>query len=127
MVLYEKNGNLAGAADTLNTLGTVYEQKKSFREALVHYESAYIVYSKVNNEQGKSVVLLNLGIDLFNLGENEKAREYLSVSLPLLQKAKNNYLLFRAYNNLSYVYNALGDKANAEKYSKMARAVDKQP
>lgn len=69
----------------------------------------------------ESLALLFIGNNYLKSGDNEKALDYLKASLPLLEQAGYTNYEYQALTDLSLAYTALGDKANAEKYSGMAR------
>ena len=88
MALHRSAGDLAGAATSLNNLGTLYLDRNRNHDAQKAFAEALTLYRDRGEGQGEATALSNLAAVQINLGELEVARTYAERSLDLREPAK---------------------------------------
>lgn len=108
----ELKGLIAGL--NLN-IGTVYQKKQLYNQALTSYQTSFKNFSEIENSTGITQCLQNIGVAYFNLSETTEAEKYLKQAI---QKAKENDLNFVVAGSnltLSSIYIGKGDFDAAQK------------
>jgi tetratricopeptide (TPR) repeat protein len=90
------------------------------------YEEALASYRSAGDREGEAVMLYNIGKVYADLGDNQKALDYLNRALQLLRAIKYQPGEASALNNIAVVYNSLGEREKALEYYKQALAVAQQ-
>lgn len=113
--VFEKLGDVHGAAQTYNNLGLVYSDMGEWNKAIEFYQKSLETKEKLGDMHGKGITLSNMGklhLDKKH-PEPEEARKYLEESIKLLNKeARPDYP--NTLNWLALCYHALGSKKKAE-------------
>ncbi|WP_445242798.1 CHAT domain-containing protein [Microcoleus sp. POL10_C6] len=96
----------------------LYQQgtAEALRSAIVKFEEALKLYRQAGDKRGQAVSLLGLGQIYSDLGEKQKALEYLSQSLPLFQTVGDRGGEAITLNNIGNVYSELGEQQKALEY-----------
>ena len=89
------------------------EAKKS---AIVKYEEALKLYREAGDRRGEADTLIKIGIVYSELGEKQKALEYLGQSLPLDRATGDREQEATTIHNLGSVYSDLGEQQKALEY-----------
>ncbi len=111
------NHSLFQAQSNYN-LAAAYDQAGNFKEALIYYLRA-LDYSK-DNRMGQIRILNGIGILCRSMGEPEKAIEYYSDALKLLDQEDNKYASAMVSNNLANSYLEIKNYKKAEQYHRDA-------
>jgi tetratricopeptide (TPR) repeat protein len=99
-------------SELLNTLGRHFENGEDLETALGFYLKAYQV-DKVLHEKDEELLASHsnrIGAILADLGELEKAQEYLESILKTIEKSSNNELKAAYFGNLGHVKMRLSDQ-----------------
>lgn len=90
------------------------------------YEEALTAYRAARDREGEAVMLYNIGKVYADLGDNQKALDYLNRALQLLRAIRYQPGEAATLNNIGVVYNSLGDRQKALDYYKQALTVAQQ-
>ena len=108
--------NIKGLIAGLNlNIGTVYQKKQLYKQALKSYKTSYEYFTELNNLTGVTQCMQNLGVVYYKLNQLDESEKYL---IQAISQAKNNDLNFviAATNlTLSSVYIAKGNYDAAQK------------
>jgi CHAT domain-containing protein/tetratricopeptide (TPR) repeat protein len=85
---WEKAGHVAGEADALCKLGDLYKDQKRRREALLMYLGSLPSFREAGNRRQEIMVRIEIGSIHDQLGESEKAEEYLRQALNLAEESE---------------------------------------
>jgi CHAT domain-containing protein len=134
--LYNRNINIylhrsaitdTGLALSYNGLGTVYLLQNKTTEAIIEYENAIQTYIKSKHTASTDYAssLQNEGIAYSNLGNFEKAEQFLLKSLTINQKlfAPDDLKLAPIYLNLGWHYQKTRNDTKAIEYMKQAENI----
>ncbi|WP_445242549.1 CHAT domain-containing protein [Microcoleus vaginatus] len=111
--------NSSDAAETALKEGLqLYQQgtAEALRGGVVKLEKALKLYRQAGDTRGQAVSLLGLGQIYSDLGEKQKALEYLSQSLALFQTVGERGGEAITLNNIGNVYSELGEQQKALEY-----------
>ncbi len=97
-------------------LGTLYQKTNHFNTAYEYLMKALEVFQKENNQLFLAKTYHELGLILYNLGDDAKAVEYYQQSLNYKKKLKTDQNIQITYNNLAQVYIEQAKFAKARKW-----------
>ncbi|MFM6077998.1 MAG: CHAT domain-containing protein [Dolichospermum sp.] len=92
----------------------------SLRQAIKKWEEALPLYRVVNDQKQEATTLNNIGLVYNDLGEKQKALDYVNQALPILRAVGDRRGEAITLNNIGLVYNALGEKQKALDYYNQA-------
>ncbi|MCS6817956.1 MAG: tetratricopeptide repeat protein, partial [Blastocatellia bacterium] len=106
------------------------ETAESLRRALAKYEEAARLYHALGERSQEAMCLLLAGIIAHQIGERQKALEYLNQALPIFRTVGDRAMEAATLIGIGAVYNALGERQKALEYLNQAlpifRAVGNQ-
>jgi CHAT domain-containing protein len=117
-------GEKSRAAETYNSLGTVWMSLNEYPKQLAAYESALEIYTSLNDDEGTALSLMNIGSSLTTAGENEQALKYLERAIPKFHAADNSYYESIATWSIAEIYDTLGVREKALQYYLAADKID---
>ncbi len=102
-------------------VGEILRSLRRYKEALIHFKTAYKLALENNNEKMVPPSLINIGNIYYDKGNFKKAAEYYKKALEKAEKInlRKSYIAFSSYN-LGITYYRGKDYKNAEKYLKKA-------
>jgi len=109
--------NLGYSNLSINELKRAEELIKYEEAALLYYYRQLGIYRDLNNKEGESVALNDIGLIYEEQGKYDKALEYYNKSLQLTTKPSS---IATTYNNIAIVYSDKGDNNKAVEYYKKA-------
>ncbi len=113
LIISEKLGDVHGAAQTYNNLGSVYDDMGEWSKAIEYYQKSLETKEKLGDVHGKGITLSNLGKMHLDAGQIDKARKYLEDCIGLINKeARPDYP--NVLNWLALCYNKLGNQKKRE-------------
>jgi Flp pilus assembly protein TadD len=104
-------------------IGFDYNKLGDLNNALLYYDRQLEIYRNLNDEEGESKALNNIGVIYQNQGNYDKALEYYNKSLRLTSDPSS---IANTYNNIATVYFAKGDNNKAVEYLKKAIEFDQK-
>lgn len=109
LLLWSKEGNLAGQAEALTRLGLTYGDSGSVNKAQEFFERA-LTYARAASDRRKEV-RINLAVALVHMsrGEWQKALDLYRGTVLLLRRIGDRAMLAVALNGLGDVYEELGE------------------
>lgn len=105
--------NPKAAADELLQKGEQQSQAKQVEAAIISWKQSREMYRQLQEPQGESKALLNLGTAYLFLDRYQDAIATLEFSLPLTQSLNNRRDEAQALGNLGIAYNAMGNYSKA--------------
>ncbi len=112
--LYEEAGDMKGASQSLNNLGSTYINTKEPKKSIEYNTKALHIQEKNNDELGMSNSFVNLGNAYEALGETNKAIEYYTKSLQIREQLGSKSGIAESLYNLGNIYFANKDLKNAK-------------
>ncbi|MEG4346600.1 tetratricopeptide repeat protein [Microcoleus sp. A003_D6] len=96
----------------------LYQQgtKEALISAIVKYEEALKLYREAGDREKEAVTLNSIGLVYSELGEQQKALQYLNQSLPLSQAVGDRSQAAITLSNIGLVYSKLGEPQKALQY-----------
>lgn len=91
-----------GAAN--NVLGSIYELRADYEQALDHYFKGLAIYEELHNRRGKASLYNNVGIIYASQSEYDKALEYYQKALVIFLDLNNLGQQVSVYNNIGTIY-----------------------
>ena len=105
-------------ADCANNKGVIYEQYlKKYPAAVIEYNKALDIYSKLKDQPHLAMTYNNLGIVYKYLGNYPRAIEYYQKSLRIGESTGNQFLIAANMTNIGNVYAMLKDYRQAVAYN----------
>ena len=92
---------------------TAEKSATSLAKAIEKFEAARILARSLNDVEGEAKLLSELGFDYKQLGQNQKALEAYTQSLPLFRVVRNQRDEAIALMNLGLIQNISGEKQKA--------------
>ncbi len=114
--LYDPGKHQASMAQVLGELGMIEFVHSRYLAALDYARRSLAFHTAVNNNYGRAVEQLRLGIIMQHLGDLPRALEYLLQSYEFLRHDKTPKALGGCLNNLALVYKDLGQYDAALEY-----------
>ena len=114
--LSRATGDRAGEADTLNNIGSVYDDLGEKQKALEYYSQSLPLRRATGDRAGEATTLNNIGNVYDDLGEKQKALEYYSQSLPLSRATGDRAGEATTLNNIGALYSELREQQKALEY-----------
>lgn len=102
--LAEKSGFRSGLAYAHKAIGMSYYFQNNWIDAMVEWKLALEVFESINDLNGVSNMLNNLGAVHFNGGDDEKAIDYYLQSLRVAEKTHDSLRIVTALVNIGTVY-----------------------
>lgn len=110
-------------AESLNLLGTLYEELGDSARAIDSYEQALATFIDLNDQRMAGGTLVNIGALYFGLGDNARALEYYQRAVGIFSEIGERKFRAIAEGNLGSVYQSLLDRTNAiEHYTRAISA-----
>jgi len=100
----------AKEAETLNSIGAIYDSVGEKQKALDFYNQALQLRRAVGDRRGEAVLLNNIGLVYDSLGEKQKALDFYSLALPTLRAVGDRSNEAVTLNNIGGVYDSLGER-----------------
>ncbi|MCK9204861.1 MAG: tetratricopeptide repeat protein [Bacteroidales bacterium] len=123
---YERNNNLQGASQTLNSLGINYNHCLNKGKALESYLKSYKISIKIKDERTSANVLNNIGtIYLTGFKNYPKALYYLEKSFALSQKIDDSTRSIQL-ENIALAYMGMKKYSAALQYLRMSLNLSEQ-
>ena len=127
LVLSQRLGNKAYSAVAYGTFGRIFCQQKNYQAAIESFQNALTINREIGKPASIAGILSNLGFTYaqkdFEGYEFEKAHRYLSEALELEQQYGNKDGLAHLYDNLSALYEGIGQWQTALEYFKRTAAL----
>ncbi len=115
--LAEKIKYTKGRAYALKLNGQCMAKQSKFLEAIDQFNASLNVFKSINNKDGISNILNNLGSVYFNIGDDTKSIEYHLQSLKVAEGIDNKFRIATNLNNIGTVYaNKPATMARAQEY-----------
>ena len=115
ILVFEKNRDVQGAAQTYNNRGLVYAKMGEWEKAIEYFQNSLETLEKIGNVKGAAQTYNNLGLVYARMGEWEKAIEYFQKSLETLEEI-GDVSVALTYGNLGSVYARMGEWEKAIEY-----------
>jgi len=96
-------------------IGTVYQKKQLFNQALKSYQESFTNFSEIDNSTGVTQCLQNIGVAYFKLNLFKDSEEYLKQAIKKAKENDLNFVVAGSNLTLSSVYIAKGDFEAAQK------------
>lgn len=100
----------------LINLSNLYLQVEKLDSSILIAEVAHNIYINNDDEISAAFCLNNIGVAYYLKGDKYKAIKYISESKNLKEKNKDKKALLSSYQNLSELYNEIGNKDSSEFY-----------
>ena len=113
--IYQKIGDVRLMTSTMSNIGNVHYFQGDYQAALDQYLKAMeMQQARLGNLPVSGPALINIGCMYFELGELEKAREYLEKTIELADELGSKGLLLAGLTTMADVKLASGDVAEAK-------------
>lgn len=106
--MYKESKDLKGAILAINNIGYIYEHQNLPQTAIIQYESALAVATKIGDKDQMADSYNLLGSVYFNKYEDEKALENFSKALELNKELGNEKKIIEGLNNVAVVFKDMG-------------------
>ncbi len=103
-VLAEKLNYVKGKGFALKLIGQALSKQSNFLEAIDQFNASLQAFESINNKDGVSNILNNLGSVYFNIGDDTKSIEYHLQSLKVAEEINNKFRIATNLNNIGGVY-----------------------
>ena len=127
-VSQQERGNRATDAEKARTEAyQLYQQgtAESLRKALVRYEEALKLFRAEGDRRSEAFTLYSIGLVCSDLGEKQKALEYLGQSLTLSRAQGEPLFESTTLNHIGRLYSQLGEKQKALEYFNQALSLNR--
>lgn len=124
LALAEKLNWQKGKADAMNAIGTNYEGKSDYVNALKFYFSALQLYEKSGDKKGITASLGNIGIVYDYQSDYAKALEYYFRVIKMCEESGNRHGLAAYYGNIGVVYKNQSKYTEALQYQLKALEIN---
>lgn len=109
----EKSGNLTSKAEALRLMAACDHRMGNFARAVEQFKKAAAWFAQLNNLEGYSATLSNLGSSYLNLGQTDSAIKYQLKALDLFDQLGLEQKAAASLNNLGGIYINRGDYSMA--------------
>lgn len=106
LVLYRSEGDAAGIAGALDTLGRLGTDAAACRRC---FEESLAIYRRMGNRHGVALILDQIGIQARQAGEHERARQLFEECLAFHREVSNRAGIAGALHSISYTAFLQGD------------------
>lgn len=96
-------------------IGTVYQKKQLYKQALKSYKKSFAYFSEINNYTGLTQCMQNIGVVYFKLNQLDESEKYLKQAIQRAKEVDENITIASGNLTLSSVYIAKGDYSAAQK------------
>ncbi|MBW4673200.1 MAG: CHAT domain-containing protein [Desmonostoc geniculatum HA4340-LM1] len=107
-------------ANTLNTIGSAYDDLGEKQQALKYYNQALPISRAVLERRGEATILNNIGGVYSDLGEKQEALKYYNQALLIFRAIEDRKSEATTLKNIGSIYDDLGEKQQALKYLNQA-------
>src|SRR3990172_5889739 len=118
---YERLGDAARLAMTLNNIGNIFSDKGEWDTALAHYRQARETLDRLGDASGVAMTLNNIGNIFNNKGEWDAALAYYQQARETFERLGDAAGLAMTLNNIGSVFNNKGEWDAALAYYQQAR------
>jgi tetratricopeptide (TPR) repeat protein len=109
--------------EILANIANIFSDRDNFDSAIFYYEAARKIHRKFSDGLSLTRTSASLGFVYTETGNFRKAKEFLLVAADSLTKYPDHSLLETVYDKLVTCDSALGNKDDAIRYSRLAKAV----
>lgn len=113
-------------AESLVNQGIELAEKNQFDAALKSWQSALIIYQKLDDRFSQGSVLNHIGLAYRNLGQYQKALEFLQKALEIFKQAQGRAGIGGTLNNLGLVYSNMSQYKKALQLYEQALDIKKE-
>lgn len=107
---------IKGLIASLNlNIGTVYQKKKLYNQALASYQKSIKYFSEINNSTGRTQCMQNIGVTYYKLNRLNDSEKYLKQAIQNAKVNDLNFVVAASNLTLSSVYIAIGNYKEAQK------------
>ncbi|MGF1675271.1 MAG: tetratricopeptide repeat protein, partial [Rivularia sp. (in: cyanobacteria)] len=117
-----ENATRAAAQRVFEEANKLYRQgtAESLRQAIVKFEEALVLWRKLKDKKLQATTLNNIGLVYRDLGEKQKALEFINQALPLFGAVGDRVGEATTLNNIGAVYRDLGENQKAFEFYNQA-------
>jgi tetratricopeptide (TPR) repeat protein len=115
---YHKAGDTIEYGNTLNLKGLVAWHSASYDSALSSFGKAYTVFTQVPDSDGMMIVLANMAIIYYQLGDYDSAMALLTTVTPYNESKGRNQALADNYTNLAIILGVQKDMGKSLYYKR---------
>jgi CHAT domain-containing protein/Tfp pilus assembly protein PilF len=116
--LYRRAGARRREAETLTSIGAVYQALGETQKALEKFNEALPISREAGDRRGEAITLGSIGQVYWSLGEMQKALEKFNESLPISREAGDRRGEASTLGSIGVVYDSLGETQKAlDKYN----------
>ena len=108
--LSQQLGSITLTSKVYNSLGICHKHRREFEKALIHYEAALKINTKLNNRRGILVQYLNISQIYAELGKYAEMEPLYNEAIQLSKDLGDNRLLGLFYSNKGNYLWKIGDK-----------------
>jgi len=112
----EEIQDTVGLAVAYNNIGSLYQKKKNYKEALDYYQKGYYLAQKTDNKEKKCLIKINIAQIKLVLGDTLSAEKELKEGLKIAEKISEKSQITRALSELANLYFAKGRCIEAFRY-----------
>lgn len=113
LVLWKSIGQGPEEADTLRTIGDVWQSLNESQKALTYYNAALLICKKSNDRHTEGEITSSVGYVSVFLGENQHALRFGMRALKLGRSVSNSYDEAQAFDLIGEAYNGFGHTQKA--------------
>ena len=124
--IYDNYKSEKKLAQSLVTLGAIYDYQAKNKEALDNYKKAQQIFEKLNDTNGVAYALNNLGILYYSQGDSAIGLAYLEKCMALHLKKGNNEELIWTINSIGNIYVNKKNYKKALELYQQALLIDKK-
>lgn len=117
-----RDGNSYNLSIAYNNIGSIYENLQDYDKALANYQKALDLIAEFEDEDDlgqHANCLLNLASILYQQGSYPQALDYINQADKLREMSNTSLIQKRVYEHFAKNYKAMGDYANALKYTEL--------
>ena len=124
--IYQKIGDRAKEAHSLNNLGNVYHTLGEYQQAIEFFQKSLAIRQEIGIPKGEADSLGSLGNVYKSLGQYQKAIELYQQSLIIQQEIGDRKGEAASLHNLGDTYQNLGQYQRAIEYHQQSLTIDKE-
>ncbi len=124
--LFRATGDRNSEADSLGSIGNIYESIGQPQQALRYYQQALPIRRELGNRNLEATTLSNIGSVYYNLGEPQKALSFLQQALSISREISDRAGEAITLSNIGVVYNNIGQSLQALNYHQQALIISRE-
>lgn len=110
---YEKQGDNRGAAESLNQIGMIYQERGDYDAALEQYQKSLEISETEEYLPEKSVSLFQIGVIYQFKGDYDRSLGYYQQSMKIRESISDNFGISNCLNQIGIIHQKKGDYENA--------------